>query len=264
VTLDLGAASDHSSVTVETGMATVFSSLLVGCRYAVEVVAAGGRLFAARITSGGRLPGDVCLATEKMIPQGLVIRGWMAGLPAGGASLPPASRVDAVSIVPIDRGTSFAPVPFGFPTELIGVRTADAQVVTAEFTTHVSNRQLMDLHVLPDGSEIDAWTVRDAPTLRLKGTVTEVRNQFGEPVSGLSQIPGSDCEDPRVCAPVTFPGQFTLELGTAPASGPVTLDVRYSTVLSTGLCSGSIVAVEVAIAGGVPFAKEVEGSPCPF
>jgi hypothetical protein len=265
VTLDLGAASSHSSVTLDTGLGSVFSTVVVGCQYSVEAAAVGSRLFAARIDVVGRLSGDFChLTPAGSAPHGLAVRGWMSGLPATGEALPPLSPTGASVAIPVNRGTSFVPLPVNFPVGLLGVRTADAALLPGDkLTARVRNGLALDLLLLPDGPAANAWIVRDVATLRLKGMVTDARNAAGEPVDGAGPLPfGRPCEDPRVCVqPLTAPGQLTFDLG--PGFGPTTVDVGYTSFVPIAVCKNREASAEVVVTGGRLFAVRIDGT-CPI
>jgi hypothetical protein len=261
-TLDLGAASSHAAVTLDMGLGTLFSTIVVGCQYSVEAVVTGGRLFAGRVEIVGPRSGDFCRLTEPTGAHGLTLRGWIAGLPGGAAPLPPSTPVDGYSIVASDRGTAFTPVPVRFPAELDNVRTADAQLVDDEFVAQIRNGIALDLHLIPDGGATSAWVVRDVATLRLKGRVTDVRNPANDPVPFLSGF-GNACEDPHLsaCVPVAFPGHFTLDIGIL-ASQLATIDVGRTSLVFNAICPNANVAVEAVVTGGRLFAVRVEGDFC--
>jgi len=263
-TLDLGAASSHAAVTLDMGLGTLFSTIVVGCQYSVETVVTGGRLFAGRVEIVGPRSGDFCRLTEPTGGHGLTLRGWMAGLPGGAASLPPSTPVDGYSIVASDRGTAFTSVPVRFPVELDNVRTADAQLAGDEFTAQIRNGIALDLHLIPDGSATSAWVVRDVATLRLQGRVTDVRNPANDPVPFLTGF-GNACADPHLslCVPFASPGHFTLDIG-LDASQLATIDVGHTSLMFQAVCPNATVAVEAVLTGGRLFAVRVEGAPCPL
>ena len=160
---------------------------------------------------------------------GIALRGFVYGVPEGGAMVPGDTSFAATIFVPAERGTQFLPIRVVFPANGVQTRTA----IASAGQTQIHNGQLLDLHVLP---ELGGWTVRvlrDVATIRVSGGVLELRDGTGAPTPAFNN-PTSDCIDPRDCSVAGGQaGRIVLNLGPWAGNTVLTIETGPGTVMAT-------------------------------
>ncbi|HEU4892715.1 MAG TPA: hypothetical protein VFT47_14265 [Vicinamibacterales bacterium] len=170
---------------------------------------------------------------------GISLRGFVYGVPGGGATVPGDTSFAATIFVPAERGTQFLPIRVVFPANGVQTRTA----IASAGRTQILNGQLLDVHVLP---EPGGWTVRvlrDVATIRVSGGVLEL-------MGGAFNNPPSECVDPRDCSVASGQtGRIVLNLGPWAGNTVLTIETGPGTVMTT-LFAGCDYEMDVAAVQG--------------
>jgi hypothetical protein len=199
---------------------------------------------------------------------GIALRGFVYGVPEGGATVPGGTSFAATIFIPAERGTQFLPIRVVFPANGVSARTADSRREAPR--TRIFNGQLLELHVLPEPGGWTVRVIRDVATIRLSGGVQELRSEAGASTSRLDNT-STDCPDPRDCVTAGPVGSIVLNLGPWAGNVVLTIETGFGTVMSSasegtllsGVYAGCDYEMDVVSIQGRLFATYIERTRLP-